>query len=222
MRICSNQHRVRSHLLSQRPTAPAKGRQPERTQARILTAALQLFSQQGYAGTTTRAIAREAGISEVTLFRHFPSKDQLLKEVIIRYGFTSRLRQQLPELIQLPYEEALSIIATRLLDTLFDLKDWIRILHVEVQCSSDKLHHTYHTFLDSFYETFADFFRAMQQKGGLREFDPLLAARAFHGIFFAFFTIEELLQRQRYTNTDRERATSEFVKIFVNGTKSLN
>ncbi|HEY5974579.1 MAG TPA: TetR/AcrR family transcriptional regulator [Geobacteraceae bacterium] len=202
--------------------APTKSRQSELTQGRILAAALQLFSQQGYNPTTTRAIAKEAGISEVTLFRHFSSKEQLLEEVITRYGFTTQLRHQLPKLVELPYEEALTIIANRMLDTLFELKDWIRILHVEVQCSSDKLHATYHRFLDSLFATYAEFFQAMQLKGGLREFDPLLAARAFHGVFFAFFNIEELLQRSRYENTDRERAVSEFVKIFVYGTKSLN
>src|ERR1700721_3724810 len=47
------------------------------TQDRILEAAVQLFSRQGYSGSSTHEIARLAGVSEVTVFRHFPRKRDL-------------------------------------------------------------------------------------------------------------------------------------------------
>jgi AcrR family transcriptional regulator len=50
----------------------------ERTREALLQAALELFSEQGYDATTTAAIARRAGVSEMTLFRHFATKDALL------------------------------------------------------------------------------------------------------------------------------------------------
>ena len=42
------------------------------------------FSRDGLRGATTREIAREAGVNEVTLFRHFKSKEQLLRAVLQR------------------------------------------------------------------------------------------------------------------------------------------
>lgn len=45
----------------------------ERRQA-IVEAALRVFSSGSYAGATTAVIAREAGVSEPILYRHFPSK----------------------------------------------------------------------------------------------------------------------------------------------------
>lgn len=45
---------------------------------RILHAALTLFSVNGFSGTTSSALAREAGIAEGTLFRHFRSKHEIL------------------------------------------------------------------------------------------------------------------------------------------------
>lgn len=51
------------------------------TRDRLLKAAIEVFSTQGFVGATTREIARVADVSEVTLFRHFQSKDQLLKAV---------------------------------------------------------------------------------------------------------------------------------------------
>jgi len=53
------------------------------TEQRILDAALRVFASEGYTGATTRKIAEEANVAEVTLFRKFKSKENLLKEVLI-------------------------------------------------------------------------------------------------------------------------------------------
>jgi AcrR family transcriptional regulator len=45
---------------------------------RIVEMAVLAFAQQGYDGTTTRVIARRAGVSEAAIFRHFPTKKELL------------------------------------------------------------------------------------------------------------------------------------------------
>lgn len=44
---------------------------------KIVGAAVTLFARHGYHGTSTREIARKAGVSENTLFRHFASKEDL-------------------------------------------------------------------------------------------------------------------------------------------------
>ena len=49
---------------------------------KILRAATELYAETGFRGTTTRQIARRAGVNEVTLFRHFGSKTALLHEAI--------------------------------------------------------------------------------------------------------------------------------------------
>lgn len=52
------------------------------THTRLLKAATEVFAAEGVTGATTREIARVAGVNEVTLFRHFQSKEQLLAAVI--------------------------------------------------------------------------------------------------------------------------------------------
>ncbi|MEH2106842.1 TetR/AcrR family transcriptional regulator [Nostoc sp.] len=52
------------------------------TRTRLIEAALQVFASLGVQGATTREIARVAGVNEVTLFRHFASKEQLLGAVM--------------------------------------------------------------------------------------------------------------------------------------------
>ena len=48
----------------------------------IVRAAVPLFARAGFAGTTTRELAEAAGISEALLFRHFPSKQTLYREIL--------------------------------------------------------------------------------------------------------------------------------------------
>lgn len=52
------------------------------TRGRLLAAAMAVFAETGYAGATTRAIAERAGVNEVTLFRHFGSKADLMTEAL--------------------------------------------------------------------------------------------------------------------------------------------
>jgi AcrR family transcriptional regulator len=49
---------------------------------RILAAAARVYSQHGFRGATTRLIATEAGVNEVTLFRTFGSKAELLQAML--------------------------------------------------------------------------------------------------------------------------------------------
>jgi len=54
----------------------------EEIRSRILAAAARVYSQYGFRGATTRLIAAEAGVNEVTLFRTFGSKAQLLQAML--------------------------------------------------------------------------------------------------------------------------------------------
>jgi AcrR family transcriptional regulator len=53
------------------------------TRTAILNAAVQVFSQHGFRGSTTRRIADAAAVNEVTIFRYFGSKEALLQEAIV-------------------------------------------------------------------------------------------------------------------------------------------
>lgn len=66
-------------------TAPILGRRDRNKAAKraaISRAATQLFTEQGYAATTTQQVARAADIAEGTLFRYASSKPELLLMVI--------------------------------------------------------------------------------------------------------------------------------------------
>lgn len=55
------------------------------TRARLLGSGLELLVARGYLGATARDIARAAGVTEVTMYRHFRSKDELFVEAFSSY-----------------------------------------------------------------------------------------------------------------------------------------
>ncbi|HEX2220587.1 MAG TPA: helix-turn-helix domain-containing protein [Gemmatimonadales bacterium] len=69
----------------------------------LLEAAAQVYAESGYHGATTRRIASAAGVNEITLFRHFGSKDVLLREAIARCHAEGDL--VLPDVPQDPLQE---------------------------------------------------------------------------------------------------------------------
>jgi AcrR family transcriptional regulator len=60
--------------------ASPRRRSAEERRRQILDAALSLFARHGYGGTTTKAIAQEAGITEGLIFHYFGGKAELLVE----------------------------------------------------------------------------------------------------------------------------------------------
>lgn len=67
------------------------------THATIRRTAIDLFARQGYASTTTSQVAAAAGVSEMTVFRHFPTKERLLLEDLYDPLMADAVRSHLDE-----------------------------------------------------------------------------------------------------------------------------
>jgi AcrR family transcriptional regulator len=72
---------------------------------RLLDAAARVYAETGYRGATTRRIAQEAGVNEITLFRHFGSKTTLILEAVRQ----ANLRSDCPAVPDTPGEPSSEI-----------------------------------------------------------------------------------------------------------------
>ncbi len=190
------------------------------TKELLLMATLKLISEKGYLGATTREIAQEAGVTELTLFRHFGSKERLFEELLKSYTFLPKLKELLPGLDGLSCEQALTVIAKRFLLTLKERKSMIRILYSEVTTYPEKIRSVYNNFIDEMRATLAGYFEVLQDRGILRKkISPEMAARVFLWILFSYFRSEEIMRGgSGMTKRKLEKNVGEFVKIFMHGT----
>lgn len=60
-----------------------EGVTPAGTRGRVLVAALRLFAEYGYHGTSIRDIASSVGINSASLYTHYPSKEQILATLVL-------------------------------------------------------------------------------------------------------------------------------------------
>jgi AcrR family transcriptional regulator len=98
--------------------------------AKLLDVAARVYGEYGFRGATTRRIADEAGVNEITIFRQFGSKESLINEAIR----THSMRPRLPELAVVPVdpERELTEWGSAVLAHLSDIRSLIRRMMSEM------------------------------------------------------------------------------------------
>ena len=154
------------------------------TKDRILTAALEMFARNGYAGTNLRELAASLGMGKSSLYRHFVSKEALWNALLdgmiayyeARFGSPERL-PPVPDSL-----EALTAMTMRMADfTVHDEKVVMmrKVLAIEQfrDARANKLASRH--FLTGLTEMFTPVFAAMMDRGLLRRDDPAMLAFSY-------------------------------------------
>lgn len=188
------------------------------TKQQLLDATLKLISEKGYLGATTREIAQEAGVTELTLFRNFGSKEQLFEELLKNYTFLPKLKELLPELEGRSSEEALATIAHRFLLSLKERKAMVKIMYSEMNLYPDKIRGVYNNFVDTMRGTLASYLESLQEKGLLKKnISPETAAKIFLWVLLSYFRSEEIMRPGGMKKQTMEKQIEEIIEIFSHG-----
>lgn len=189
------------------------------TNDRLLKATLKLISEKGYLGATTREIAQEAGVTELTLFRHFGSKERLFEELLKSHTFLPKLKELLPELDSLSGEDALELMATRFLQSLKERKSMVKIMHSEVTSYPNQIRDVYNKFINEMRATVAAYFEGLQNRGILRKnMSSDMAARVFLWILMSYFRSEEIMRATGVKKNALAKDVREMIDLFMHGT----
>jgi AcrR family transcriptional regulator len=177
----------------------------------LLDAAARLYAEAGYRGATTRRIAVQAGVNEITLFRHFGSKDALIREAITRAG-SSTVPQSLPETPRDPARE---------------LKEWART-HIAELRERRSLIRTCMGEIEEHPGIFAGddssparaakslcrYLRRLREAGIAKaEFDEVAASTMLMGVLFADAMGRDIMP-DMYRNQPDE-ALDQYVRLFL-------
>lgn len=68
------------------------------TKNKLIDAALRVFSRKGFSGSTTKDIAKEAGVTDGLIYHYFRSKEDLLWAVLDRYTLLHGMKEELDRL----------------------------------------------------------------------------------------------------------------------------
>jgi AcrR family transcriptional regulator len=177
----------------------------------LLDAAARLYAEAGYRGATTRRIAVAAGVNEITLFRHFGSKDALIREAIARAG-SSKVPQLLPEAPRDPARE---------------LKEWARA-HIAELRERRSLIRTCMGEIEEHPGIFAGddspparaakslgrYLRRLRETGVAKaEFDEVAASTMLMGVLFADAMGRDIMPGM-YRN-EPDEALDQYVRLFL-------
>ena len=154
------------------------------TKERILAAALELFSQNGYAGTNIRELSASLGLVKSGVYKHFESKeaiwDALLDEMVAYYGEHFGSPEHLPPVPD--STEELTEMTMRMVD--FTVRDervvmTRKVLTLEQFRDARARELATKHFLTGLTDMFTGIFAGMMEKGLLRRDDPSLLALAY-------------------------------------------
>ncbi|MEM8722862.1 MAG: TetR/AcrR family transcriptional regulator [Cyanobacteria bacterium P01_G01_bin.39] len=154
----------------------------EDTRTKILQAALRLFAKHGYDGTTTKDLAKSAGIAEGTLFRHFPSKKAILVEVATS-GWVDILTDLLTELSEMGSYKAVSQVMRRRMLNMRANGDLMRVCFIEAQYHPELKENIQTEVINKMTDVAEAFFETAMEKGIYRPMNPKIVAKVFLGIF---------------------------------------
>ena len=154
------------------------------TKERILTAALEMFSQKGYAGTNIRELSASLGLVKSGVYKHYESKEAiwnaLLDQMIAYYGARFGSAEQLP-----PAPDSLEGLVDMTMQmvnfTVHDEKIVMtrKVLALEQFRDARARELATKHFLTGLTDMFARIFTGMMEKGLLRQDDPEMLAFAY-------------------------------------------
>lgn len=190
--------------------------------AAIVAAAVRMFSERGFRGTTTRELAAAVGVSEPVLYEHFKSKRELYRAII--EAKTAAGMERVSAALA-PYRDRqddrgfFRAMALLLLERYAEEPEYVRLL-LHLAVDGDELAALfYQRQILAYHKLVASYIARRVRQGAFRVVDPALAARAFlcmpvhHSMLRLFFA-------DQYVKSSDRRIADEMVSIFLRGVRA--
>ena len=187
------------------------------TKERILAAALEMFSQNGYAGTNIRELSASLGLVKSGVYKHFESKEAiwnaLLDEMIAYYGEHFGSAEHLPPVPD-SLEELVRMTMQMVNFTVHDEKIVMTRKLLSTEQFRDERARKLATkhFLTGLTDMFTGLFTGMMEKGLIRKDDPKTLAFAYTAPVSALI---HLCDREPEKTEDAMRQVEAFSRHFI-------
>ncbi len=188
--------------------------------AKSLAAALELFSKQGFRGSTMRQIADAAGLSVGNLYHHFPSKEAIFERLLDDYW--ERLLD--PDLAlnrvfaRANFPEDLEEMAAACEQVVEQNPRSILLIYVDViEFRGQHIHDFYQDMAHRFEDIYGERLAERRRRGELGDVDPMTAVMVAARWFFYFFTVEKCFGVSMHLGMSPRQAVGEFIRLIRYG-----
>jgi AcrR family transcriptional regulator len=185
----------------------------------ILDAAIRLFAERGFRGTTTRELAALVGVTEPVLYQHFETKRELYSAII---ETKSREGEERFKTVLGPYLETdddrrfFSLLAELILEPYTKDVAYIRLLLFSAMEGHELAELFYERKLLCFYKMVSGYIERRMKQEAFRRMDASLATRAFVGMVSNFGLVRMLFPDKRLRQSQR-KAIEGMVNLFLEG-----
>lgn len=184
-----------------------------KTRQSLIEAAGKQLLLKGYVGATTRAIAETAGVSELTLFRHFSSKKELFSALFNTYSPKSSIQIALREQLTGNLRHDLILICTQSFSQMIKYRAGILITLSEAE-ALEELREIVAAMPRQGRMALTAYMRMKMDQGQLQKRDPALSAQALIGMFFGYIITQSML---REPLREPQEIVPVFIDIFLQG-----
>lgn len=209
-----------------RPTPPRRRNQEERSgrsRARILAAALRLFSTKGYHGTSMRDIAVAARVSTGNVYHQFPDKETVFRTLLDQYW-------KAVESPEYPFNQALfrgafpddlEALGRAARETLEQYRPYIALIYVDVVEFEGSHIRRFYSDMANRFQAFLETPEARRRAASLRPgVTPLSAVMLTARFLLHYFTVEVLFGVPNHFGKNTEAAMKDIAEILSYGMKN--
>lgn len=182
-----------------------------------MQASFELFAEKGFDGTTTRSIAKRAGVNEVTIFRTFGNKEALFRQAAMDVLPLRRIKAGVDFGADGTAEEVLVRNARLVLGILKENRHMFMITVGELWRHPEMKEEVGIEIFDQAVQFVTEQMRVMIADGRLRDVDPFVAARSWMGTVQSHFLLNYLIRPGHLDPDAEERLIRGWADIFVNG-----
>lgn len=185
---------------------------PPAPEDRILAAAGELIAERGYSGLSLDEVAQRSGVSRATVYRLYPGKTALFKEVSSAQLSIDEALSMMETVEDRPPAEVLPAVARGLVQDGSVPMGVLRSILFEVARGEDT------EFLDQAYErtkVIVAYFERQMEAGRLRRMDPVLAMQEFLAPLMLHAVSRPTLARYGMLHVSLEEAAAEVTSAFL-------
>ena len=185
------------------------------TSDRLLYAAINLIAEKGYKAVSTKEIAKEASVSEMTLFRHFGTKQGILEAAIDRFYYSTSMKEIFEKNIVWDLEKDLLMIS-KAYHTLMKKNQKVILIAFKEGNSVEGLYNQINKHPRQLKELLIYYFIEMQQQGKIKELDNVESvAMAYLYMLYGEFVSRNFVEGHQITSINGEEFIQTTVNLFV-------